>query len=278
MKILNGKELARKMRKELKEKISKSPEKPGLAVVLVGEDPSSKLYVNMKERDCKKIGITSKKIKLEENTTQERLLDIIRQLNEDDTIHGILVQLPLPSHIDESVVIDTISSKKDVDGFHPMNLGKMLQGRDCFLPATPAGIIDLLKENNIMIEGKEVAVVGRSNIVGKPVASLLTAENGTVTVCHSRTKNIETILKRSDIIIMAIGRPNFLKGNMIKENVVIVDVGTTYIDDKLYGDVDFESVKEKASWISPVPGGVGPMTRAALLKNTYKAFLKRENR
>ena len=275
MNILNGKELARKIRIELKEKISGSSEKPGLAVVLVGEDPSSKLYVNMKERDCKKIGILSKKIKLEEDTTQERLLEIIRDLNDDDAIHGILVQLPLPSHIDESVIIDSISAQKDVDGFHPLNLGKMLQGRDCFLPATPAGIIDLLKENNIVMEGKDIAVVGRSNIVGKPVASLLTGENGTVTVCHSRTKNIETILQRSDIIIMAIGRPNFLKGDMIKENVVIVDVGTTYVDDKLYGDVDFESVKEKAAWISPVPGGVGPMTRAALLKNTYKAFLKK---
>jgi len=271
--ILNGKRLAKDIRIKLKEKITRMDEKPGLAVILVGDDPSSVLYVNMKEKDCKKVGILSKKIILEENTTQKELLELIYTLNNDEQIHGILVQLPLPKHIDENIIIDAISPEKDVDGFHPINVGKMLLGRDCFLPATPAGIIKLLKENKIELEGKEIAVVGRSNIVGKPVATLLTSENATVTVCHSRTKNLENILRRSDIIIMAIGKPEFLKGHMIRDDVVVVDVGTTYVDNRLYGDVEFESVVKKAEWISPVPGGVGPMTRASLLENTYKAFL-----
>lgn len=243
---------------------------PGLAAILVGEDPASEIYVRNKRKACEKVGIYSEEHNLPSGTTEEELLSLVNKLNEDEKIHGILVQLPLPDHINETKILRTVSPLKDVDGFHPYNVGLLVEGNPRFVSCTPNGIIKLLDYYNIDIKGKEVVVVGRSNIVGKPVSLLLLHRHGTVTICHSRTKPLEDVTKRADILVAAIGRANFITGDMVKKGVVVIDVGINRKDDgKLTGDVDFESVEKKASYITPVPGGVGPMTIAMLLYNTY---------
>jgi methylenetetrahydrofolate dehydrogenase (NADP+) / methenyltetrahydrofolate cyclohydrolase len=287
-KIIDGKQVAADMRAELKGKVAKLKEEgivPGLAVVLVGEDPASKSYVTAKERACEEIGIYSNDNRLDADTSQEDLMALIDKLNKDPKINGILVQLPLPKHLDESQVLLEIDPNKDVDGFHPVNVGKMVVGEEAFLPCTPHGIIQLLLRNNVKIEGAEVAVVGRSNIVGKPIANMLIQKspmgNATVTVCHTRTKNTAEHVKRADIIIAATGWPNTVTADMVKDGAVVIDVGVNRVEDatkkrgyRLVGDVDFEAIKEKASLITPVPGGVGPMTITMLLFNTVEAAVK----
>ena len=276
-KILNGKEVSQRIKDELKEEVKQLKNDnifPGLAVIIVGDDPASRVYVNSKKKACEEIGIYSQEYALPENTTQDELLDLVEKLNGDTKINGILVQLPLPSHIDEEAVINAISPKKDVDAFHPVNVGKIMIGNYDFLPCTPAGVMELIKESGIDISGKECVVVGRSNIVGKPQAMLLLHQNGTVTICHSRTKDLAEKTKNADILIAAVGKPNFITGDMIKEGAVVIDVGINRIaPKKLVGDVDFESAEKKASAITPVPGGVGPMTIAMLMKNTVKAAI-----
>lgn len=276
-KILNGKEVSQRIKDELKEEVKNLKNDnifPGLAVIIVGDDPASRVYVNSKKKACEEIGIYSQEYALPENTTQDELLELVEKLNGDTKINGILVQLPLPSHIDEEAVINAISPKKDVDAFHPVNVGKIMIGNYDFLPCTPAGVMELIKESGIDISGKECVVVGRSNIVGKPQAMLLLHQNGTVTICHSRTKDLAEKTKNADILIAAVGKPNFITGDMIKEGAVVIDVGINRIaPKKLVGDVDFESAEKKASAITPVPGGVGPMTIAMLMKNTVKAAI-----
>lgn len=274
-KIINGKQIANDIRSELKEQVEKLNTQgihPGLAVVIIGQDPASRVYVNMKKKACEQIGIYSEEYTIEENTSQQALLDLIDKLNNDKKIHGILVQLPLPKHLDEQLVIDAIHPKKDVDAFHPMNVGKIMLGNATFLPCTPAGVMALIKACDIEIAGKECVVVGRSNIVGKPQAMLLLHEHGTVTVCHSRTADLKAVCKRADILVVAVGRPNMIKGDMIKPGAVVIDVGVNRIEDKkLVGDVEFESAAKVAGAITPVPGGVGPMTITMLMKNTVVA-------
>jgi methylenetetrahydrofolate dehydrogenase (NADP+)/methenyltetrahydrofolate cyclohydrolase len=286
--IIDGKQVAADMRAELKEKVAQLKDKgvtPGLAVVLVGEDPASKSYVTAKERACEEIGIYSDDNRLPAETTEGDLLALIDKLNKDPKINGILVQLPLPKHIDEDNVLLAIDPAKDVDGFHPVNVGKMVVGQDAYLPCTPHGVIQLLLRSNVKLEGAEVVVVGRSNIVGKPVANMLiqkaTTGNATVTVCHTRTKNMAEHVKRADIIIAAAGWPNTITADMVKDGAVVIDVGVNRVEDatkkrgyRLAGDVDFEAVKEKASLITPVPGGVGPMTITMLLYNTVQSAEK----
>lgn len=273
--VLNGKELATKIKGELKLEVEALKEKninPGLAVIIVGNDPASRVYVNAKKKSCEEIGIASFEYALDENIREEELIDLIHKLNKDDKVSGILVQLPLPKHINEEKVIFAIDIGKDVDAFHPVNVGKLMTGNPDFLPCTPAGIMELIKESGIEISGKECVVVGRSNIVGKPMAMLLLAQNGTVTVCHSRTKSIDEVCKRADILVVAVGRPELIKGNSIKPGAVVIDVGVNRLENKkLVGDVEFESASRVASAITPVPGGVGPMTIAMLMKNTVKA-------
>ena len=248
---------------------------PGLAVVLVGDDPASAVYVRNKHKGCLEVGITSIEIKMPADTSEDALLEKIDELNRDPAVHGILVQLPLPKHIDEGKVIDRIDPNKDVDAFHPENVGKIMLGKYDFLPCTPAGIMKLLEFYNIDICGKECVVIGRSNIVGKPMAHLLLEKNGTVTVCHSRTQNLSDVTKRADILVVAIGKPEFLTADMVKDGAVVVDVGINRpAEGKLVGDVAFNEVSEKASYITPVPGGVGPMTITMLLKNTLTAAEK----
>ncbi len=273
--ILDGKSLAKKTRKKIKLEIAELGITPGLAVVLVGDDSASEIYVRNKGRACKRVGIFSETIRLSENTSQTEMLEIIEKLNNDDKIHGILVQLPLPKHINETAVIDAISPKKDVDGFHPHNVGLLQQGRSNFIPCTPKGIVELLKEHNIETSGKNTVVLGRSQIVGIPAAILFSAKtmgNSTVTICHSATKNISNIAKTADILIAAIGRAEFVTKDFVKNGAVVVDVGINRIEksgeSKLVGDVKFDEVSEIASAITPVPGGVGPMTIAMLLENT----------
>jgi methylenetetrahydrofolate dehydrogenase (NADP+)/methenyltetrahydrofolate cyclohydrolase len=284
-KIIDGKQVAADMRAELKTKVAKLKEDgivPGLAVVLVGEDPASKSYVTAKERACEEIGIYSDDNRLDADTSQEKLMALVDKLNNDPKINGILVQLPLPKHLNESEVLLAIDPNKDVDGFHPINVGKMVVGEKAFLPCTPHGIIQLLLRNNVKIEGAQVVIVGRSNIVGKPVANMLIQKNATgnatVTVCHTRTKNLADHTRRADIVIAAAGRPNTVTADMIKDGAVVIDVGVNRVEDatrkrgyRLVGDVDFEAVKEKASLITPVPGGVGPMTITMLLYNTVES-------
>ena len=248
---------------------------PGLAVVLVGDDPASAVYVRNKHKGCLEVGITSFEIRMPADTAEDALLEKIDELNADPAVHGILVQLPLPKHIDENKVIDRIDPKKDVDAFHPENVGKIMLGKYDFLPCTPAGIMKLLEFYNIDICGKECVVIGRSNIVGKPMAHLLLEKNGTVTVCHSRTKNLAEVTKRADILVVAIGKPEFLSADMVKDGAVVIDVGINRTaEGKLVGDVAFAEVSKKASYITPVPGGVGPMTITMLLKNTLTAAEK----
>jgi len=287
-KIIDGKQVAADMREELKAKVAALKTKgvtPGLAVVLVGEDPASKSYVTAKEKACEEIGIHSDDNRLPATTSEKDLLALVDKLNKDPKINGILVQLPLPKHINEDKVLLAIDPKKDVDGFHPVNVGKMVVGQDAYLPCTPHGVIQLLIRNNVKLDGAEVVIVGRSNIVGKPVANMLIQKsktgNATVTVCHTRTKNIAEHCKRADIIIAAAGRPNTITADMVKNGAAVIDVGVNRIDDatkkagfRLVGDVDFDAVKEKASLITPVPGGVGPMTITMLLYNTVQSAEK----
>ncbi len=273
------------MRTELKVEVAKLKEQgivPGLGVILVGEDPASQSYVTAKERACENIGIYSDNNRLPAETSQEELMALVEKMNKDSKINGILVQLPLPKALNEAEVLLAIDPAKDVDGFHPINVGKMMVGEKAFLPCTPHGIIQLLLRSGVTIEGAEVVIVGRSNIVGKPLANMLIQKkpnaNATVTVCHTRTKNLPSHTKRADIVIAAAGRPNTVTADMVKEGVVVIDVGVNRVEDatkkkgyRLVGDVDFEAVKEKASFITPVPGGVGPMTITMLLYNTVES-------
>ncbi len=274
-KIIEGKQISLDIKNELKEKVAKYKEQGieiTLAVVKVGNDPASAVYVRNKEKACEYVGINSKTLALPEETTEEELLDVVKELNEDKNVNGILVQLPLPKHIDESKVLLTIDSTKDVDGFHPVNVGKMVIGEDTFLPCTPAGIIEMIKRTDIDIEGKECVVIGRSNIVGKPMAMLMLKENATVTIAHSRTKDLKEVTKRADIIVAAIGKAKFVTADYVKEGAVVIDVGMDRDENgKLCGDVDFESVSKVASAITPVPGGVGPMTVTMLLVNCLRS-------
>lgn len=273
--IVSGKELAKKIRLELKEKVKNFIEEKGitphLAVILVGDNPASISYVTGKQKGCEETNMKSTLIKLPADITEEKLIETVEKLNNDETVHGILVQLPLPKHINESKIINTISVEKDVDGFSPINVGKMILNEECFLPCTPAGIIRLIKETNIDITGKHAVVIGRSNIVGKPVSQLLLKENATVTICHSRTKDLKSFTSKADILVAAIGKPKFVTGDMIKPGAVVIDVGVNRVDNKLCGDVDFDSALDIASYITPVPGGVGPMTITMLLENTFEA-------
>ncbi|MEH7458589.1 bifunctional methylenetetrahydrofolate dehydrogenase/methenyltetrahydrofolate cyclohydrolase FolD [Bacillus pseudomycoides] len=273
--IIKGNEVAEKKRTQLKEEVVKLKEQgivPGLAVILVGEDPASRSYVKGKEKGCEQVGIYSELIEFPETITEERLLAEIDRLNEDNRINGILVQLPLPKHIEEKAIIERISPEKDVDGFHPISIGRMMTGQDTFLPCTPHGIVELVKETNLDISGKHVVVIGRSNIVGKPVGQLFLNENATVTYCHSKTKNIKELSKLADILIVAVGRPKMVTADYIKEGAVVIDVGVNRLDTgKLCGDVDFENVLDIAGYITPVPKGVGPMTITMLLHNTVES-------
>ena len=273
--IINGKEISAKVRLDIAEEVKALKAKgvtPGLAVVIVGEDPASKVYVRNKKRGCEEVGMYSEVWELPESTTEKELLELIEKLNNDEKIHGILVQLPLPKHLDDKTVIEHIDPKKDVDAFHAVNVGKIMLGEYDFLPCTPAGVMCLLEEMGIDLCGKECVIVGRSNIVGKPQAMLMLHSNATVTICHSRTKNLAETVKRADVVVAAVGKAKFITADMVKDGAVVIDVGINRLDDgKLCGDVDFDSVAPKASYITPVPGGVGPMTITMLLKNTLKA-------
>jgi methylenetetrahydrofolate dehydrogenase (NADP+)/methenyltetrahydrofolate cyclohydrolase len=274
-KIIDGKTIAAKIRDDIKNKIINFKQKPGLAVILVGDDNASKIYVKNKEKDCQEIGFYSEVHKLSENTSEKELLDLIHKLNISDKIHGIIVQLPLPDHINEEIVINAILPEKDVDGFTYINAGKLFTGNNGLLPCTPAGCIELIKSTGVEIKGKNAVIIGRSNIVGKPMAILLLQEHATITICHSKTKNLKEITKTADILVAAIGKAKMINTDMVKENSIIIDVGMNKDENgKLCGDVDFENVLEKVSFITPVPGGVGPMTRAMLMKNTLTAYLK----
>ena len=275
MKILDGKAVSLKVKESVKvraDELKKFSIEPTLAVVLVGEDKASQTYVRAKEKACNEYGIKSVAHRLSENTTQNELLALINVLNLDDSIHGILVQLPLPKHIDTNVVLAAIDPRKDVDGFHAINVGKLVSGLEGFVPCTPLGVMEILKEYDIEVAGLNAVVIGRSNIVGKPMANLLLNASATVTVTHSKTKNLKEICKNADLIVAAIGKPFFLKADMVKDGAVVVDVGINRLDDgRLVGDVDFDEVALKCSYITPVPGGVGPMTIAMLLNNTILA-------
>ncbi len=291
MTLIDGKKTAFEIREELKKEIDslqKDGRKlPGLVTILVGEDPASGMYVRSKNKACSEIGIISKIEKLDENTSEEELLSIVSSYNQNAEIHGILVQLPLPKHIDEDRILQSINPEKDVDGFHPISVGNMVIGNETLYPCTPYGIIELLKRYQIETKGKHAVVVGRSNIVGKPIANMLVQKkdgaNAIVTVCHSAAEDLSVFTKTADILIAAIGRANFIKSDMVKDGVVVIDVGINRVEDssipkgyKVVGDVDFDEVSKKASFITPVPGGVGPMTIAMLLKNTYEAYKRIE--
>jgi len=287
MNLIDGKKIAAEIRIELKEKIEElikaGKNIPGLVAIIVGDDPASQIYVASKGKACEEIGMRTKTEKLSVDISEDELIDLINSYNLNKDYHGILVQLPLPKHINEDRVIETISPKKDVDGFHPVSVGNLVIGKDTFASCTPAGIQELLKRYSIETKGKHVVVVGRSNIVGKPIANIMLQKadgaNSIVTVCHSAAKDISYYTKQADILIAAIGKPEMIKADMVKDGVVVVDVGINRIEDsskpkgyRIVGDVDFENVSKKCSYITPVPGGVGPMTIAMLLSNTYKAF------
>ena len=275
-KLIDGKQISTQIKDELKDRVAKEGIKATLAVIQVGDDPASSVYVGNKKKACEYIGIGSRSFELPEKTTEEELLDLIDKLNDDDDVTGILVQLPVPAHIDDKKIINRISPLKDVDGFHPENVGNLCIGQDGFVSCTPAGIMELLGRSGIEVEGKRCVVVGRSNIVGKPMALLLLAANGTVTVCHSRTKDLKDICKQADILVAAVGRPKLITSEYIKEGAVVIDVGIHRMDNgKLCGDVDFDDVKDMTSFITPVPGGVGPMTIAMLMVNCVKAASNR---
>lgn len=274
--IIDGKAISAQIREEIAQKVSayaeRTGKRPGLAVIIVGENPASQVYVRNKKRACEQVGFNSWVYEMPESTTQTELNALIDKLNADTEVHGILVQLPLPRHLDEEEVILRIRPDKDVDAFHPYNVGRITIGDPKFLPCTPAGIMELLKRSNIEIAGKECVVIGRSNIVGKPMALLLLAENGTVTVCHSKTRDLKEACRRADILVVAIGKADFITADMVKEGAVVIDVGMNRnAEGKLTGDVDFETVSKVASYITPVPGGVGPMTITMLLQNTLTA-------
>lgn len=274
--IIDGKLVAARLRDEIRVEVKRFKTKPGLTpkltVVLVGDDPASQIYVRNKERGCQDVGMVSEVQRLPASIKQGELIEIVRQLNADRSVHGILVQLPLPAGLDERVVLDEIDPRKDVDGLHPLNMGKLLKGDESgFIACTPQGIIELILSTGTEIQGKEAVVVGRSNIVGKPVSILLMQRNATVTVCHSRTRDLAEVTRRADILVAAVGSPQIIHGTMIKPGALIIDVGTNRVGEKLVGDVDFQSAQERAEFITPVPGGVGPMTIALLLRNTLKA-------
>ena len=276
MGIIDGKMVASQIKKNIASEVEslkqKTGETPGLAVVLVGDDPASSVYARNKNKTCKNLGFQSFENILPANTKESTLLGLIDELNKDERVSGILVQLPLPSHISSYKILEAINPQKDVDGFHLENIGRLVTGNATFKPCTPEGIIQLLDHYKVDIEGKNAVVLGRSNIVGKPISLLLLERNATVTICHSRTKNLSAITKSADILIAAIGKPNFVTDDMVKDDVVIIDVGINRVNDKLIGDVDYQSVSKKASLITPVPGGVGPMTIAVLMANTLQAF------
>ncbi|MDD4681357.1 MAG: bifunctional methylenetetrahydrofolate dehydrogenase/methenyltetrahydrofolate cyclohydrolase FolD [Clostridia bacterium] len=273
--LIDGKNLAKQIRKTIKNEIDEYKQQydlaPGLSVVLVGDDPASQVYVRNKERACKEVGINSTVIRMKEETTEEELLAVIQNLNLNDSAHGILVQLPLPEHINEESIINAISPSKDVDGFHPIHAGMLMNGQAGLEPCTPKGIIRLIEETGQSISGKNAVVIGRSNIVGKPVALMLLQRNATVTIAHSKTQNLREVASNADILVVAIGKAKFIDSSHIKEGAVVIDVGTTRVNGSLYGDVDFDEVKDKAGYITPVPGGVGPMTITMLLENTLIA-------
>lgn len=276
-KLLDGKIMAEEVEKKLKERVDALKQKgitPGLLVILVGEDPASQSYVGNKEKGCARLGLTSKTLRMPAETTQDALEKAIREANADPAIHGVLVQLPLPKPLDGDRALELILPEKDVDGFHDINAGRLMRGLDGVVACTPKGAMYMLKSAGLPIAGKEAVVVGRSNIVGKPMAMLLLQENATVTVCHSRTANLAEHTRRADILVSAIGKPKFITADMVKDGAVVIDVGITRVDGKLCGDVDFGSVSEKASYITPVPGGVGKMTVAMLLENTVAAAEK----
>lgn len=278
MTLLDGKALAAKIKKQVREEADRLPRRPGLAVVLVGNDPASRVYVTSKRKDCEECGFYSEEYALLEDTTQVELLELVETLNGREDIDGILVQLPLPGHLNEEVVIEAISPKKDVDGFHPMSAGTLLIGRPGFLPCTPAGVMELLDEYGVDPAGKHAVVVGRSNIVGKPMALLLLRRNATVTVCHSRTPDLAEKCRQADILVSAVGRTGLITADMVKEGAAVVDVAMNRNEaGKLCGDVDFAAVAPKTAFITPVPGGVGPMTRAVLMQNTLLAAKQHQN-
>lgn len=279
-KIIDGKIISASVKERVKAEVSALKKKGitvGLAVIIVGEDPASKVYVSNKKKACENLGIISEEYALPESTTNEELLALIEELNSKPSINGILCQLPLPSHLDEKLIINSIDPEKDVDAFHPFNVGKIMIGDFYFLPCTPAGVMEMLKYENIDVEGKNCVVIGRSNIVGKPMNMLLLHQNGTVTVCHSKTKNLKEVCRNADILVAAVGRPKFVTEDMVKKGAVVIDVGINRVDGKLCGDVDFDNVKNKVSAITPVPGGVGPMTIAMLMQNTLTAAKKQNN-
>ncbi len=276
-KMLDGAAMALEVEKELKQRVDALREKnvvPGLCVILVGNDPASQTYVANKEKACARLGIHSQTLRMGAETTQAELEAAIEGANEDEAIHGILVQLPLPAHLDEHRALALIRPEKDVDGFHAVNMGRLARGEDCVVACTPKGALHMLKAAGVPIAGKNAVVIGRSNIVGKPMALLLLQENATVTICHSRTENLTEYTRRADILVAAVGKPRFVTADMVKEGAAVLDVGINRVDGKLCGDVDFEAVKEKAGWISPVPGGVGKMTIAMLMENTVSAAEK----
>ncbi len=281
MKLIDGKIISASVKERVKGEVEALKQQgitTGLAVIIVGEDPASKVYVANKKKACEALGIISEEYALPENTTQEELLSLIDELNHKESINGILCQLPLPRHLDEQAVINAILPEKDVDAFHPQNVGKIMLGDYDFVPCTPAGIMEMLEYENIDISGKTCVVIGRSNIVGKPMGMLLLHKNGTVTICHSKTLDLAEVCKKADILVAAVGRPNFVTADMVKEGAVVIDVGINRVDGKLVGDVDFQNVKEKCSAITPVPGGVGPMTIAMLMQNTLTAAKKQNQR
>lgn len=271
--IIDGKSLAAKICAEVAEAAAKLPRKPCLAAVLVGEDPASQIYVRNKEKDCEKCGIDSRRCNLPASTTQSELLELVNELNNDSAIDGILVQLPLPEHIDESAIINAIRADKDIDAFHPTNVGRMIVGEPALWPCTPAGIMEMFKEYDISLDGKVCVMVGRSNIVGRPMGLLMLRNNGTVIYCHSRTPKLAEMTKQADILVVAAGCPRLITGDMVKDGAVVIDVAMNRNSEtgKFFGDVVFDEVEKKASFITPVPGGVGPMTRAMLMKNILTA-------
>ena len=282
MQIIDGKKVSAEVKENVRQQTLQLKNDynitPGLAVVIVGDDPASRVYVNNRKKACEVVGFMSEEYALPASTTQDELLDLVKTLNNKEDINGILVQLPLPKHLDDKAVIEAIDPSKDVDAFHAVNVGKIMLGEYDFLPCTPAGVMEMLHSYDISVEGKECVVIGRSNIVGKPMGMLLLHENGTVTICHSRTKNLTEVCRRADILVAAVGIPKFVKADMVKDGAVVIDVGMDRDENgKLCGDVDFENVKDKCSFITPVPGGVGPMTISTLMKNTLKACKLQNN-
>lgn len=274
MVLIDGKYVSEKCKENIRERIKHLDKVPGLAVIRIGEDEASKIYVRLKNKMCEELGINFMEHHLNENITQEELISLIKELNNNDEVNGILLQSPIPYHLNILEAFQTIAPEKDVDGFSPINVGRLVQMQECFAPCTPVGVMTMLKEYNINVEGKHCVVIGRSNIVGRPMAELLLNANATVTICHSKTQNLAEIVKTADVVVVAIGKPKFITENMIKEGAVVIDVGINRVPDskKIVGDVDFENVKEKCSYITPVPGGVGPMTIMTLMDNVIKAY------